>query len=105
MMFESSLLLYAIGSFLYVVHCQTVENGFALELRELIPCHEAELGALNVSLHKSAILAVQADLTLCNNTSWNINQFNVSCTGMIVCLYAQISTIYQCWTIYPTSKG
>ena len=79
-MFEASLrlLIYVVGSFLYVVvHGQTDEGSFTLELKELFPCQETELGT-NVSLHKSDILAVQADLTLCSNTSWNINQFNVS---------------------------
>ena len=79
MMFEASLLLVTIGSFLSVVHCQTHEGSFTLELKELFPCQEAELGTLsNVSLHKSDILAVQADLTLCNNISWNVDHFNVS---------------------------
>ena len=82
-MFEARLLLYAIGSFICVVHCQTGEDGFALELRELFPCQKAELGT-NVSLHKSDILAVQADLTLCNNSSWSINQFNVSPIVLII---------------------
>ena len=77
MMFEARLLLYAIGSFICVVHCQTDEDSFSLELRELLPCQDAEVGT-NVSLHKSDILAVQADLTLCKNLSWSINEFNVS---------------------------
>lgn len=77
-MFETSLLIYVIVSFVSVVHCQTHEDSFTLELKELFPCQETELRT-NVSLHKSDILAVQANLTLCSNdTSWNINQFNVS---------------------------
>lgn len=82
-MFKARLLIYVVGSFFFVVvHGQTDDGGFTLELKELFPCQETELGT-NVSLHKSDILAVQADLTLCGNTSWHINQFNVSLNNII----------------------
>ena len=78
MMLEVTSLLYAIGSLICVVHCQTDrEDDFILELKELLPCSETEPGT-NVSLHKSDIPAVQTNLTLCSDSSWSINQFNVS---------------------------
>ena len=78
MMLDVTSLLYAIGSLICVVHCQIDrEDGFILKLKELLPCLETEPGT-NVSLHKSDILAVQANLTLCSDSSWSINQFIVS---------------------------
>lgn len=52
-------------------------DGFNLEVIDIVPCQETSQG-LDVSLYESDILAVQANLTLCHDTSWNINQYNVS---------------------------
>lgn len=61
-----------------VVYSQN--DSFYLELVLIIPCQNTSLlrPSRNVSLHHSDILAVQANLTLCADTSWDIDQYNVS---------------------------
>ena len=51
--------------------------GFQLELKNLLPCQEIPERS-DVSLYRSDILAVQADFTLCENSSWVLGQYNVS---------------------------
>ena len=86
---------------LRVIHCHP--DNFTLDLMELFPCQETEEGT-NVTLHRSDILAIQANLTLCNNSSWNINQYNVSLTEctrkMNRCLTTLVHTAWYSET-YP----
>ena len=53
------------------------DDDFTLELKKIFPCQPTNQDA-NVSLYRSDILAVQADLTSCGS-SWNISQYSVSC--------------------------
>lgn len=64
-----------------VVYAYRQSDGFDLELIDIVPCQEVESDRhqiWNVSLHESDIMAVEADLTSCHGSSWNINQYNVS---------------------------
>ena len=71
-----SLLYAVVLVFLVSVVNGQNSNDFTLELKQLLPCQEVNQGS-SVSLYQSDILAVQADLTLCNS-SWKVNQYNVS---------------------------
>ena len=51
------------------------DDGFDLTLKKVLPCQETAPDS-NVSLYRSDILAVQANLTFCNS-SWNIGPYNV----------------------------
>ena len=51
------------------------DDGFDLTLKKVLPCQETAPDS-NVSLYRSDILAVQANLTFCNS-SWNIGLYNV----------------------------
>ena len=72
-------LLCALLSFLavvlVVVPSSHAEDEFDLELKTVFPCQETPPDS-NVSLYRSDILAVQANLTFCNS-SRNISQYNV----------------------------
>ena len=54
------------------------ERLFELELKNVLPCSSQEDTA-NVSLYRSDILVVQANLSNCNSRSkWKVDQYNVS---------------------------
>lgn len=54
-------------------------DDFDLTFRKIYPCQETDYHDSNVSLHRSEILAVQANLTYCDRT-WNISQYYVCCS-------------------------
>ena len=56
-------------------HAAADDDGFDLTLKKILPCQETAPDS-NVSLYRSDILAVQANLTFCNS-SWNIGHYNV----------------------------
>lgn len=73
---QSHLPFVALTLFVGVtIHGQ--EANFTLELKKLLPCQQTS-DDVNVSIHRSDVLAVQTDLRFCSNFSWSIDQYNVS---------------------------
>ena len=73
-MSRAHLLCFLAALVVGVVYSQS--SGFNLEAIAIVPCQDNSPSG-DVSLHESDILAVEANLTLCHDASWNINQFNV----------------------------